>query len=57
MSDDAFQAPPAPVDMSPGAIAERIATVGQLYRVCTSLAGAKRVQGSPTAPIGEAPKP
>jgi hypothetical protein len=58
MSDDAVvQAPPTPVDMSPDAIAERIATVGQLYRVCMSLAGAKRVPGSTPAPAGTPSKP
>jgi hypothetical protein len=38
---------PKPVDMSPEAIADRIATVGQLYRVCLSLGSARPLPGPP----------
>ena len=48
---------PKPVDMSPEAIADRIATVGQLYRVCLSLASARPLPRPPEAVVsGEGTK-
>lgn len=48
---DLLETPPLPpVDMSPEAIAQRIAEVAELLRVCLSLEEAGRALGRPTSP-------